>query len=433
MAESTTVTLPDIESFKKNALHWANQFRVVCLLDSNHYSKQLYKSIEWILAVDEKKNLGFDENLKHFTDLESFLASKEQTVFGFLSYDLKNEFEKLSSENWSGINLPLLYFFEPRYTFEIKGDKLTVNRNYPETFELIEVINNFPVPSSDSATSITLTSRTPRETYLQNINSIRAKIEAGDFYEMNYCNEFYSEGQPINPVKTFHSLNKKAKAPFSSFFKYYNKYVLCASPERFLKKEGARLISQPIKGTIKKGATTNENKQLQQKLHQDIKERAENVMIVDLVRNDLARSSKAGSVQVEELFGVYAFETVNHMISTVVSYAAHNHTGQIIQNAFPMGSMTGAPKVEVMKNIDAFENFKRGIFSGSIGYISPNGDFDFNVVIRSILYDAESNYVSVPVGGAITYDSVPENEWDELTLKAKAMMEVLQAKASHEF
>lgn len=429
MAESTTVTITEADAFKQKALRWAHQFGVVCLLDSNEYQPQRYTSLQWKLAVDEKKDWTNDVSLNYFSDLKSYLESKQNAVFGFLSYDLKNEFEKLYSANQSGIDFPTLFFFEPRYTFEIIGDKLTVNRNYPETFELLETIQNFNTNTANKTSAITLQSRTERDIYLQQVNKIRRKIEEGDFYEINYCNEFYSEGKKIDPISTYLSLNKKAKAPFSAFFKLHNKYIICASPERFLKKEGSKLISQPIKGTCKKGGTKRENELLQQTLKNDIKERAENVMIVDLVRNDLAKSSKAGSVKVEELFGIYEFETVNHMISTVVSEADNNQTSSILQHAFPMGSMTGAPKVEVMKNIEAFENFKRGIFSGSIGYIAPNGDFDFNVVIRSIFYDDISMYVSVPVGGAITYDSVPESEWEELILKAKAMVDVLNTTA----
>jgi para-aminobenzoate synthetase component 1 len=422
VAETTTITLSNVAAFKQKALVWANYFRVACLLDSNGYPQPTYSSKEWVLAIDAVDEITGQQN--GFTQLNTFTQQATETIFGFLGYDLKNETEKLTSNNFDGLKFPDLYFFKPRYLFEIAGNKLTINRNYPETFELLELIEKLSLPT-ESKVPVTLQARTNKQQYLANIDKIRTQIAAGDFYEMNYCNEFYATGASLNPVATFLTLNEKAKAPFSSFFKLNDKFLLCASPERFLKKEGPKLISQPIKGTIKKGTTPAENDLLKKQLQNDEKERAENIMIVDLVRNDLAHSSKAGTVVVEELCGIYEFNAVNQMISTVT---AELNTGGVeaIKNAFPMGSMTGAPKVEVMKNIEAYEDFKRGLYSGSVGYISPNGDFDFNVVIRSILYNATDKYVSVRVGGAITYDSVPENEWDEILLKAKGVMDVLK-------
>ncbi|MBP6731760.1 MAG: anthranilate synthase component I family protein [Chitinophagales bacterium] len=438
MAESTTITLTHVEEFKQKALAWANYFRVVCLLDSNNYPHTKYNSHDWVLAVDAVDEITCHQN--SFEQLKAFNAKVQQTIFGFLSYDLKNEVEHLESSNTDGLQFPQLYFFSPRYVLQITGNKLTVNRNYPETFELFELISNLK-PKQETIAPVKLTARTAKADYLANIEKIKQQIEAGDFYEMNYCNEFYATGASLNPLETFVKLNNNAKAPFSTFFKLDDKFLLCASPERFLKLEDNKLISQPIKGTIKKGATTEENELLKTQLQNDIKERAENIMIVDLVRNDLAHSAKAGTVVVEELCSIYEFNAVNQMISTVVAEIEDNADGaradarasfvDAIKNAFPMGSMTGAPKVEVMKNIEAYEDFKRGLYSGSVGYITAgtsgrSRQFDFNVVIRSIFYNATEKYVSVRVGGAITYDSIAENEWNEILLKAKGMMEVLE-------
>lgn len=424
MAETTTITLPYPELFKEQAIVWANQFRVFCLLDSNNYRHKNYSSKEWILAVDAIEEIS--ENKNAFDALKKF--SNGKNVFGFLSYDLKNETEKLESNHVDGLKFPLLYFFKPRYVFEITGNKLTVNRNYPETFELFEAISKQTVPQSENKIKHCLQPRTSQKKYLSNVKQIQQQIEEGDFYELNYCNEFFSENTELNPVETFLKLNSKSKAPFSSFFKLDEKFVCCASPERFLKKEVTKLISQPIKGTAPLGNTAEENVLLQQRLANDEKEKAENVMIVDLVRNDLARSSKAGTVVVEELCKVYVFETVHQMISTVVSEIdKETHFIDCIKNCFPMGSMTGAPKIEVMKNIEYYEDFKRGLYSGSIGYITDEGNFDFNVVIRSVFYNAATQYLSVRAGGAITYDSIAEKEWEEILLKVKGMLEVLNA------
>lgn len=425
MAETTTITIPDLDSFKQKALAWANRFRVVCLLDNNNYAANAYHTREWVLAIDALEELWVGNN--PFEELRAFHTQSKAEIFGFLTYDLKNRIEKLSSNNLDGLQFPELYFFKPRYVLELHGNKLTVNRNYPETFELLEHINSY-VPNVESHRPVQLTQRTAKEDYLRNVELIRSQIEAGDFYEMNYCVEWFAEDNAINAVETFTALNNLSRAPFSCFFKYGTKYLLCASPERFLMKQNTKLISQPIKGTIKKGSNAGENEVLKAQLQNDIKERAENVMIVDLVRNDLAHTVKPGTVKVEELFGVYEFNSVNQMISTVTGELDNGDIDKAVnavKYAFPMGSMTGAPKVEVMQNIERYENFKRGLFSGSVGYITADGDFDLNVVIRSILYNAETRYVSVPVGGAITYDSVGEKEYEEVLLKAKNMMAVL--------
>jgi para-aminobenzoate synthetase component 1 len=205
-----------------------------------------------------------------------------------------------------------------------------------------------------------------------------------------------------------------------------NQYIISASPERFLAKRGRQLISQPIKGTAKRSANLAEDEQLKLSLKNHPKEQQENVMIVDLVRNDLTRSAVAGTVKVEELFGIYSFEQVHQMISTVTCLKADDVSDvEAIRNTFPMGSMTGAPKVNAMRLMEKYERSKRGVYSGAVGYFSPDGDFDFNVIIRTILYNAATQYLSFQVGSAITHSADAENEYQECLLKAKAILEVL--------
>ncbi len=417
--EKTVLPLRQAEIFKQQALAWANKFGVCILLDGNHHTS----GFSWQLAVDAWSFV--DANAGNaFAQLEQFLQAKKQTVFGFMAYELKNEIENLTSRHTDNIGLPHLFFFEPRYLIEVNGNSVTINRNYPEAFEIVESILQTPLPKAVT-NAPDWEFRTEKEKYVHTIETIKERIAAGDFYEINYCIEAHATQAAVEPVMLFHKLNTAAKAPFACFVKYYSSYVLCASPERFLKKEGARVFSQPMKGTIAKSNIESENRALQLQLQQSEKERAENIMIVDLVRNDLAKSCKTGSVKVDELCGVYAFETINQMISTI-SGTAKNEVGitDVIKNAFPMGSMTGAPKIEVMQAIDAIEDFQRGIFSGTVGYITPTGDFDFNVVIRSIFYHAAKGYLSLRSGGAITYDSQAESEWNEVLLKMKAMREV---------
>lgn len=238
--------------------------------------------------------------------------------------------------------------------------------------------------------------------------------------------EFRFEATGIDALDTFKTLIQKSPMPFSTFFKVKDQYIICSSPERFLKKEENQLISQPIKGTIKRGRNEEEDAILKNNLRTSEKEMAENLMIVDLVRNDLARSSVPGTVNVEELFGIYSFRQMFQMISTVTSIKRDNiDSVKVIRNAFPMGSMTGAPKIKAMELIEKYEASKRGVFSGAAGYFTPDMDFDFNVIIRSIFYNSTSKRLSFQVGSAITYDADPEYEYNECLLKAKAIFEIL--------
>jgi para-aminobenzoate synthetase component 1 len=425
LAESTSFKLADIALFKRQALEWAAQFPTVCLLDSNDYKLDRYSDVDWILAIDA---LDFvSDSSDSFDSLQKFIDTAGERVFGFLSYDLKNQVERLTSVHPDHIGFPLMYFFMPRYIIEIKDGKVHFNRNYPESFDLYERIMHVQ-PKDNISQAILLQSRTAKEKYIDNVQKIKEQIRVGDFYEINYCCEFFSENTLIDPVDIFYKLNSRAKAPMSAFFRLGERYLLCASPERFIKKTGTQIISQPIKGTIRKGQTAFENSELQAQLLASEKERAENVMIVDLVRNDLAKSAVTGSVIVEELFGIYEFPTVHQMISTVSAQIQEAiRVTDIIRSAFPMGSMTGAPKVEVMKNIELYEEQRRGLYSGSVGYITPEGDFDLNVVIRSIFYNHNTKKLSIQVGSAITYDASPESEYEELLLKARGLLEALGA------
>lgn len=435
LADTTTFPVADIALFKRNALRWASQFQTVCLLDSCGYQLDKYSSVEWVLAVDAWDFCS--ERTDSFDALKKFTADINDKVFGFLTYELKDQTERLSSANQDGMHWPLMYFFKPRYIIECRSGKVIINRNYPEAFDLYERImttDHGPRITDNALSSsvvhrpLSLSPRTSKEKYLTNVSRIKDQIVAGDFYEMNYCCEFYAEQTEIDPLRVFETLNATARAPFSSFFRLGDKYMLCASPERFLKKQGAQIISQPIKGTTRKGATPEEDRQLKDALLHSIKECAENVMIVDLVRNDLAHTAETGTVKVEELFGIYEFATVHQMISTITATVGEGmHPVDIIRHAFPMGSMTGAPKVEVMKNIEAYEDQRRGLYSGSVGYFTPDGDCDLNVVIRSIFYDAASHYLSIQVGGAITYDADPHAEYEEMLLKAKGLLAALDA------
>jgi para-aminobenzoate synthetase component 1 len=430
-SQTTTITLSNVQEFKQKALRWSLQFSYVVLLDSNSYSKDRYSKIEWKLAVDA---IDFVQPTNdYFSALKDFKEQhRNEYICGFWRYDVLDATLQQEVRNHDDIGFPALFYFQPRYIFELNGNALTVNRNYPETYEIFDRIQAVEIESNDCEDQILFTERTTKQEYIHQVDQIKKHIEEGDFYELNYCTEVVAERSIISPVAVFEQLNVNAEAPFSSFVKFNNSYLLCASPERFLCKRGNKIVSQPIKGTIRRGKNEEEDECLKNELLHSEKERAENVMIVDLVRNDLTMYTATGSVSVEELFGIYTFKTVHQMISTIsATLVQENDIVNAIQNAFPMGSMTGAPKLEVRKYIAYNEDFNRGLFSGAVGYFDAAGDFDSNVVIRSVLYDSVKQTIVIRTGGAITYDSVPEQEYDEIVLKRSALLHSLNGKVEN--
>jgi para-aminobenzoate synthetase component 1 len=393
----------------------------ILLLDNGAESA----SFEWMAGFGVEKDLEGKENENVFDELQKFL-SPVKNVFGHFSYDLKNSIEALSSDHFSGMEFPAAYFFVPQLFAVKTAGNLRVDSSDNDLLEKFH--SDLPAEKKHSPADhkITLKERTPKQEYISTVNSLLAHIHRGDIYEINYCIEFFAESVSIDPPAVFQKLNALCEAPFSVLYKHNDQWLICASPERFLKKTGAKLISQPIKGTRPRGKTNEEDQQLREELFNDPKERSENVMIVDLVRNDLSKSAKKGSVNVEELFGIHSFKNVHQMISTVVAELdEHIHPVDAIKNAFPMGSMTGAPKVRAMQLAEEFENMKRGLYSGAAGYFTPEMDFDFNVVIRSIQYNAKTGYLSLMVGSAITANSDPEKEYAECLVKAKTLFQAL--------
>lgn len=406
--------LPRNHEFIRSLLCWADvQYPYVGFFDHNEikYPHGGFKRV--LLAAHQAFDLEGANQL---------YGQKE--IAAILSYDFKNKTEKLQSNNLALIDCPESIFFIPEVRIEILTDKVRISHNDPQ--RIFDEISVFKAEFQNN-TSMEITALTTRKSYLNNVKTIQNHIVNGDMYELNYCIGFEFGGNNWNPVTGFLDLMKKSPMPFSAFFKAESKYLICASPERFLKKTGKKLIAQPIKGTIKRGKNELEDALLKEKLLNSEKERAENLMIVDLMRNDLSRISRTGSVNVEELFGVYPFSRVHQMISTVASTIDENKDLlDIIHATFPMGSMTGAPKIKCMQLIDQYETFKRGWFSGTVGYINADGNFDFCVIIRSIIFDKLTGKGYFAVGSAITYDADAAYEYEECLLKASAIMEVLK-------
>ena len=413
--------------FKQQVLTWSQQFREVVFMDSNDYPQQ-YSSYDCILAVDALTSIETDFH-NAFEDLKQYQQITKDWLFGYLSYDLKNNVEVLYSNNFDGLDFPDLFFFQPKKIFLLKGNELEIqyltmcdDELEGDFAEIVQTSNSTLVTQS----AVEVQQRISKENYLKKVSKILNHIHLGDIYEANFCMEFFAKNAIINPIKKFQKLNEISTPPLAVFLKNNKQFLLSASPERYLKKIGNKLISQPIKGTAKRFLDPIFDEKSKNELASDPKERSENIMIADLVRNDLSRTAQKGSVKVEELCGIYSFAQVHQMISTITSQLDSQYSAiDAIKTTFPMGSMTGTPKISVLKIIEEQEETKRGLYSGAVGYFTPNGDFDFNVVIRSILYNQENQYLSFSVGSAITSLSVAEKEYEECLLKAKAMLEVL--------
>ncbi len=427
MRTSRVFSVEDPQKLKKQILLWSRQFHEIAWLDSNEYESGSGE-YEAILAVEAFTAIKTDHE-NAFDKLKEYQETTADWIFGYLSYDLKNDVEHLKSSNFDGLHFPDLYFFQPQKLILLKDDQVEF-RYLKMVDDEIEAdfneIINLDLDYHSGHIPVKVSARISREAYLKKISLLLEHIHRGDIYEANFCQEFYAEEVDLDPFSIYQSLNKISTPPFAAYLKLENFNLISASPERYLKKKGNKILTQPIKGTAKRSSNAEEDKRIAAALASDPKEQSENVMIVDLVRNDLSRIAKKGSVQVEELCRVYTFKQVHQMISSVTAELAENIPPvEVLRSSFPMGSMTGAPKISAMKIIEKLEESRRGLYSGAVGYFSPEGDFDFNVVIRSILYNAENKYLSFSVGGAITAKSDPEKEYEECLLKAKAMREVL--------
>lgn len=416
------------ETFWLKAMQWATSFSYYAIFDSNNYTHDQYARYDSIIACGNLEI--FSAENYSFQQIDTWLQSHGKWVFGHLNYDMKNEFENLQSAKPQAIPFPAFSFFVPQYILLHQHDEIDIINYIP--FD-IQVVENVKLRGKKAhSKDITFHPKQTQSQYHEAIELLHQHIIEGDIYEINYCTNLISKNVTIDTLSTYETLKSNTRAPFSVLYHQQNNTLICGSPERFAQKQGDTIISQPIKGTIKKGNTEQENGMLIKQLQTNPKERAENVMIVDLVRNDLNKICKSSTVHVPELCAVYTFQTVHQLISTVKGIL-QNHISfyECMKALFPMGSMTGAPKVSAMQLIEKYECFQRGLFSGSIGYIQPNGDFDFNVVIRSILYNSQLRTAQIAVGSAITHYANAHDEYNECILKAEALLKTLNATIQH--
>lgn len=372
------------------------------------------------LILNEEVDLN---EIQHFLD-----KHKNRFIVSYFSYELKNNIEKLTSHNFDALNFPKVYMHVPKNVAQIKNGKISFIQG-DETSKNQRFVNRFleELTQKTKLKNIQFKARTSKESYLETVNQLKKHIQRGDIYEINYCQEYYSENIEIeNPIQLYTQINAITEAPFSVFLQHDSQTVFCFSPERFIQKKGNQIISQPIKGTAPRGKNKQEDEQLKTELLTNQKELSENVMIVDLVRNDLSKIAQKGSVKVDELCGAYSFKTVHQLISTIsCELDKSSDFLSILKATFPMGSMTGAPKVSAMQLSETYEDFQRGLYAGTIGYFLPNGNFDFNVVIRSLLHNRKNNYLSCAVGGAITIKSDAEKEYEECQTKIGKLIQAI--------
>ena len=412
------------EEFKIQMLNWSSRFNIFCFLDNNNYNFE-DPSFECILAAGCEKSVSLPGS-RSFEALKAFSEKNPGWVFGHLNYPSSQRHVLQQSDS---IGFDEGFFFIPEIILRLKDNELIITSNKFDPEELFNSVAAQPVKITRSnATKAAVKSRYTKSEYLSIIQALKKHIQRGDCYEINFCQDFFADEVLADPLFLYHALSSFSPNPFASFYKLNDKYCICASPERFLKKTGSKLISQPIKGTSKRDAVNIAN-DLANKNHllNSTKEKSENVMVVDLVRNDMSRICTEGSVIVKELFGIYSFPQVHQMISTIEGTVAKElHWTDMLKACFPMGSMTGAPKIKVMELIDRYEVVPRGLFSGTIGYVSPEGNFDFNVVIRSLFYNATKKTISFHAGSGITFYSNAEEEYEECMMKASAIIEILK-------
>ena len=425
MKKAATFTINNFTEFRIKMLNWLKPFNIFCLLDNSGYYFE-EPAFECLVAAGCKAKLELNAG-NAFAALKEFSAAQHDWLFGHLGYDLKNETEQLQSDNFDGVGFKDVHFFVPEIVLQLSKNSLTIfcEEGAVQIFSAIQFSSG--IIEETITSSLEISNRFTQTAYINTIQKLQQHILRGDCYEINFCQDFFSTDAVIDPFAVYQKLANLSPNPFAALYKADDKYCICASPERYLKKKGNKIFSQPIKGTAKRFLTDEQmDETSKQQLLNSEKEKSENVMVVDLVRNDLSKVCKQGTVQVEELFGIYSFPQVHQMISTISGEISGNlDWTDIVKATFPMGSMTGAPKKRVMQLIEQYEQTRRGLFSGSIGYIDPMGDFDFNVVIRSILYNATHRYLSFQAGSAITFYCDATKEYEECLLKAAVLKQAL--------
>lgn len=393
----------------------------------NWHALQPYKQVvarrigdldQWLIGV------GCDQEVGERTEPWAVGAP----CVGYAGYDLKNRFEHLRSRHPEEDGFAASAWWGPQFLVKLGKGKAVLEAPAERAGEgelLLRSLISDPGPPPPMAGAIWART-TPKERYLAQVKRLLGSIQWGDIYEVNFCTRRTAHLPDLDPYSAFARLLNYADAPFSAFLRHGENFALCASPERFLRLEKDRIITQPMKGTRPRGKDVADDAALAAELAHDPKERSENIMALDVARNDLGRIALPGTVQVDELCAIKSYPNVHQMVSTA---SARLRPGtapmDLLRAMFPMASMTGAPKVRAMELIDEAEDMRRGLFSGTIGYFLPDGTADLNVVIRTVTWNAATGRASLISGGAITAASKPEQEWEECEHKARSILNAL--------
>jgi para-aminobenzoate synthetase component 1 len=401
------------------------------LWENNHFTFLPPNSNERQAYIAWGKKDAFvlsENNTEDIQKLNEWLAKKTSPVFGYISFEAKKLFEKNSYQNNCSDGSDLIYFFEPKHIWkEENGKWIALTKEEPNERSVIEdFLSEYKnVEITRTGEKLVFETLESEVTYVEKIQNILNQIQQGQYYETNFCMPLQASGELKEAFAHFSKMNNATEAPHAAYFNGDLIQLLCTSPERFIQKEGNKLISQPIKGTIRRGRNSEEDEQNKALLQSSEKERSENIMIVDLVRNDLSRIATKASVNVKSLCELHTFKTLHHLISTVEAQLPSKISfTEILAATFPMGSMTGAPKISAVKHMEELEVLDRGIYSGSFGVIEPNGNFDFNVIIRSAVYNKEKKQTTIKVGSAITNASNAKAEYEECLLKAASTLSI---------
>lgn len=373
------------------------------------------KSISELKEPISKQQITEIESLQDpWIALQHFRNALPGYHAGYLGYDLKNSRENLNSLNMDPTSLPDLWIGYPAQVMIIEEDPIQ------ESFLGVESKMDEALVGSENKQVFELESQISKEEYIKTAEEAKRKIKEGDYYELNlsvlFSGQFTGEALDL-----YQKMSSNGQQPLSAYFSVEEFEICSASPERFLLKSDNSLFSSPMKGTAPRSGDPIQDRMNKELLRESEKERAENLMIVDLVRNDFSRVCTPGSVETISLFEVHSYPTVHQMISTVTGELRNEiQTEEAIASCFPMGSMTGAPKISAMEDIERLEAHKRGVYSGAIGFFTPEGDFDFNVVIRTA-FCRNDGVFTYAAGSAITSDADPEKEWSEILLKTAVL------------
>lgn len=378
-----------------------------------------YKENSFLVGIGCESEFLLHSDL-NWNALDTFLEKHEgRTLFTVINYQLGLD---ILSVPHAPNQLPLLRVWVPEstYLYESTTAYLLEGKHDEMHQKLAEAV----FETRENAPTVQWKAKIDQTTYLERIQQLKEHIQLGDIYELNFCQLIESQPITLHSIQPFFNrMWELNPTPFAGMVETERWMLASASPERFIQKKGSKLISQPIKGTAPRGKTEPEDMQFRNNLQASPKERAENVMIVDLVRNDLSRVATKGSVHVEELCGIYSFPTVHQMISTISCELKEKTSfSEILKAAFPMGSMTGAPKKSAVELAEKYEGFSREFYSGSFGVIYPNMDFDLNVLIRTLVYDHQTKKLSCGVGGAITMLSDAQAEYEECRFKVDKIL-----------